>query len=131
MQRLPTDSQDPLAAPGGRTAIIAFIPGDVPETSKGMPMTSKRLLQPMIGVAALAAVALGGSALAEAATTANTPASVTAAVPPSGARTAPLTSLGGGSPPASSRVRNGRRPDRDLTDHERYVRHHQRLASIA
>lgn len=92
-------------------------------------MTSKRLLQPMVGVAALAAVALGGSAVAEAAASANAPASATEAVPPSGTATAPLTSRGAGSAPASSRVRDGHLRDPYLTDHERYVRHHQRLGS--
>ncbi len=92
-------------------------------------MTSKRLLQPMIGVAALAAVALGGSAVAEAATTANAPASATEAAPPSAIGAVPPSRLADGSAAARTRVRDGRLPDPYLTDHERYVRHHQRLGS--
>ena len=91
-------------------------------------MTRKRLLQPTIGAAALAAVALGGSAFAGAASAASGPPSpASAASPSAGAAAAPLTGLGSAMAPIPRH--DGLLHDPRLTDHERYVRHHQRLAS--
>ncbi len=90
-------------------------------------MTPKRLLQPTIGAAVLAAVALGGSASARAASAAGGASSpAIAAGPSAGAGAAPLTGLGSAAAPIARH--DGVLHDPYLTDHERYVRHLQRLA---
>ena len=95
-------------------------------------MTPKRLIQPLIGTAVLAVVTLGGSAAAGAATRAgDSPASATEAVASSGPGPAPPTGLDARLVPATSAAYDGRPYDPYLTDHERYVRHHARLASAA
>jgi hypothetical protein len=100
-------------------------------------MKLKRLNQPVIGGAVLAALALGGSALggsalAGAATTASGSSSTSSGDTPSASATAaPLTSIGGGSVRAMNHVRDSWIHDLYLTDHERYVRHHQRLTPEA
>ena len=95
-------------------------------------MTPKRLKQPTIGAAVLAAVALGGSAFAAAATAASAPPSpAAAAVPSSAAAAAPLTAVGGGSGPRGAVCPTVSSREVYLTDHERYVRHHRRLASFS
>jgi hypothetical protein len=89
----------------------------------------KRLL---IGGAGLAALALAGPAPAGAATAVSGSSSTaTADVPSAKAIAAPLTSVRGGSVRAMNHVRDSWIHDVYLTDHERYVRHHQRLASEA
>ncbi len=91
-------------------------------------MTPKRLIQPTIGAAIVAAVALGGSAFAGAASAASGPSSpAVAAGPSAGAAAAPLTGRGSATAPIPRH--DGLLHDRYLTDHERYVRHLQRLAS--
>lgn len=91
-------------------------------------MATKRLIQPTIGAAVLAAVALGGSAFAGVASAAGGPSSsATAAGPSAGAGPTPPARLG--SATATSPPHDGLLHAPYLTDHERYVRHHQRLAS--
>lgn len=93
-------------------------------------MMPKQLKQLALAGAALAALALGGSALAGAATAASgSSATGTADVSSSKAIAVPLTSVGGGSVLAMDHVRDSWIHDLSLTDHERYLRHHQRLAS--
>jgi Spy/CpxP family protein refolding chaperone len=95
-----------------------------------MTMTFKRLKQPVIGAAVLAALALGGSALAGSAAAAGGSSSTAAGdVPSAKATAAPLSSVGGGSLQAMNHVRDGWIHDLYLTDHQRYVRHHQRLGT--
>jgi hypothetical protein len=125
-------------------------------------MMQKRLKQLVIGGAVLAALALGGSVSAGAATDSSGPSSTTATLQASGgglpalgstrapetaahkgaettvaagatakAGAAPLTVGRGGSVGAMHHVRDGWIRDLYLTDHEQYVRHHQRLASQA
>lgn len=90
-------------------------------------MTPKRLLQPTIGAAVLAAVALGGSAFAGATSAAGRPSSpAVAAGPAAGAAMAPLTGLRSATAPIPRH--DGLLHDPYLSDHERYVRHLQRLA---
>jgi hypothetical protein len=91
-------------------------------------MMQKRLKQLVIGGAVLAAVALGGSASAGAATGSSSGSSSTMA---SKASAAPLTRVRGGSVGAMHHERDSWIHDLYLTDHEQYVRHHQRLASQA
>jgi hypothetical protein len=84
-------------------------------------MISKRLKQLVLGSAALAALAFGGSASAGAATsTGDAGAKISAA---------PLASVRGGSAGAMNHVPDSRIHDLYLTDHEQYLRHHERLAS--
>jgi hypothetical protein len=91
-------------------------------------MIRKRLKQLVIGGAALGALVLGGSAITGAAagstgsSSATTALHATAAVP---------ASVGGATTSAMNHVRDARIGDPDLTDHELYVRHHQRLATLA
>jgi len=75
---------------------------------------SKRLKQLVLGGAALAALAFGGSASAGAATS-------------NGA--SPVAGVRGGSVGAMSHVRDSWIHDLSLTDHEHYLRHHERLGS--
>ena len=131
---------------------MAFIPGDVPDHGKGTAMTQKRLKQFVIGGAVLATVAFGGSASAGAAT-GSSGSSSTIATPqassggaspvlmstrtritagdPAKAGAAPLTRVRRGSVGAMHHVRDSWIHDLYLTDHQQYVRHHQRLASQA
>lgn len=74
-------------------------------------MMMKRPKQLLIGGAIIAAIALGGSLAAGAAS----------------ATAAPLTAA----PLASPSTNRAVSPALSLTDHERYVLHHQRLASAA
>ncbi len=95
-------------------------------------MTFKRLKHLVIGGSAVAALALGSSAAAGAATAPSGSASTaTGSVASARASTAPNTSVRGGSAGAMNHVRDGWIHDLYLTDHEHYVRHHQRLASDA
>ena len=95
-------------------------------------MTPKRLIQPLIGAAVLAVIAIGGSTAAGAATrTSDSSVSATRAATPPGAGAAGPTGLDARPVPETSAAYDGRLHDPDLTDHERYVRHHQRLASAA
>jgi hypothetical protein len=126
-------------------------------------MMRKRLKQLVIGGAALAALALDGSASVGAATGSSGSSSPTATLQASGGgeppaltstrapgttahenaettvtadaaakvSAAPLTRVRGGSVGAMYHVRDGWIRDLYLTDHEQYVRHHQRLASMA
>ena len=115
-------------------------------------MMQKRLKQPVIGGAVLAALALGGSGSAGAATNSSGSSSTTATpqtssggrlpalsstrAPVTGTAAAkvsatPLTMGRGGSVGAMHHVRDGWIRDQYLTDHEQYIRHHQRLASHA
>ena len=95
-------------------------------------MMPKRLKQLVIAGAVSAALALGGSALAGAATVASGSSSTaTGDIPSATASAAPLTSVHGGSVGAMNHVRDSWIHDLYLTDHEQYVRHHQRLASGA
>jgi hypothetical protein len=127
-------------------------------------MMLKRLKQLVIGGAVLAALFLGSSSIAGAATGSGGASSAT--VIPQGsisegprpgftsacapgtaahdrtektvprdatakASVAPLATARGGSAGAMHHVRDSWIHDLYLTDHERYVRHHQRLASLA
>ncbi len=76
-------------------------------------MISKRLKQLLVGSAAVAALAFGSSASAGAAASTSGSASATIAT---------LQKSGSG---------DGWVHDPYLTDHEQYVRHHERLASAA
>jgi hypothetical protein len=95
-------------------------------------MILKRLKQLVIGSAVLpAALAVGSSASAEAATVNSSgPSSTLATVQESSSAKAGAVGLAaarGGS--AMSHVRDSWIHDLYLTDHEHYVRHHERLAS--
>ncbi len=99
-------------------------------------MTFKRLKQLVIGGPVLAALALGGSASAGAATvhaprpSAHEVAEKTLAADPAAkASAAPLASGRGRPADAMSHIRDSWVHDLYLTDHERYIRHHERLAS--
>jgi hypothetical protein len=84
-------------------------------------MMWKRLKQLVIGSAIVpAALAVGSSASAEAATGNSSGQSSTVA---------PLVTERGGSAGAMNHVRDSWIHDLYLTDHEQYVRHHERLAS--
>jgi hypothetical protein len=83
-------------------------------------MTSKRLKQLVLGSAALAVLVFGGSASAGAATSTGSSSSATIAT---------HASVRGGSVGAMNHVRDSWIHDLYLTDHEQYLRHHQRLAS--
>lgn len=90
----------------------------------------KPLKRLVIGGAALAALSLGGPALAGAAAAASGSSSTaTGDVPSAKASAAPLASVRGGSVRVMNHVRDSWIHELSLTDHERYVRHHQRLAS--
>ena len=96
----------------------------------------KRLKQLVIGGAALAALALGSSASAGAATGTGPSSSAAATLQElitgdAGARAsaAALASVRVGSVDALDHVRDSWIHDLYLTDHELYVRHHERLAS--
>jgi hypothetical protein len=94
----------------------------------------KRLKQLVIGSAVLpAALAVGSPASAEAVTVNSSGQSSTLATlqESSSAKTsaAPLARSRGGSAGAMSHVRDSWVHDLYLTDHESYVRHHERLAS--
>lgn len=91
-----------------------------PGHDKGTTMISKRLKQLVLGGAALAALAFGASASAGAA--ASTGSSSSAAV-------ATNATVRGGSVGAMNHVRDGWIHDLYLTDHEHYLRHHERLGS--
>ena len=82
-------------------------------------MTSKRLKQLLLGSAALAAFAFGGSATAGATTSTSG----------SSSSAAPLASVRGGSVGAMNHVRDSWIHELSLSDHEQYLRHHERLAS--
>ena len=99
-------------------------------------MMLKRLKQLVIGSAALAALALGSSATAGAAAGTGGSSSAAATLQDevtgdAGARAGagPLASAGVGSVSALNHVRDSWIHDLYLTDHELYVRHHERLAS--
>jgi Spy/CpxP family protein refolding chaperone len=92
-------------------------------------MMQKRLKQLLIGGAILAALALGSSASAGAATDSNGSSSTMATLQASS--TAPLTIGRGGSVGAMHHVRDSWIHDLYLTDHQQYARHHQRPASQA
>jgi hypothetical protein len=91
----------------------------------------KRLKQLAIGGAALVALALGSSAIASAATASTGLSSTTATPQASGAVPTPRFTPAD-APARAAHDNVERTPIRDLrgTDHERYVRHHQRLASL-
>jgi hypothetical protein len=92
----------------------------------------KRLKHLVMGGSALAALALGSSAVAGAATAPSGSASTaTGAIASARTSAAPPTSARGGSAGAMNHVRDGWIHDLHLTDHEHYLRHHQRLASEA
>ena len=91
-------------------------------------MALKRLKQLVIGVAALAALALGSSAVTGAAAGSTGSSSTTTTLQASASAPA---NAGGGTTGAISHVRAGRIGDPQLTDHELYVRHYQRLATPA
>jgi len=86
-------------------------------------MASKRLKQLAIGGAASAALALGSSAVTGAAAGSTGSSSTTTTLNARAAAPAGVTG-------AANHVRDGRIGDPQLTDHELYVRHHQRLASL-
>jgi hypothetical protein len=99
-------------------------------------MMLKRLKQLVIGGATLAALALGSSATAGAAAgTSGSPSASTTlqeavtADPGAKANAAPLASVGVGWVGAVNHVRDRWIHDLYLTDHELYIRHHERLAS--
>ncbi|HME01701.1 MAG TPA: hypothetical protein VKG38_01550 [Solirubrobacteraceae bacterium] len=99
-------------------------------------MTLKRLKQLVIGGPVLVALALGGSASAGAATAhAPRPSAhditekTLTADPAAKASAAPLVSGRGRPADAMSHIRDSWIHDLYLTDHEQYVRHHERLAS--
>ena len=107
-------------------------------------MMSKPLTQLVPGGAVLAALALGGSASGEAATPSSGSSSTTATLEASGRGGLPapssdaakasavrLTTARGGSAGAMHHIHDGWIRDLYLTDHEHYVRHHKRLASVA
>ena len=95
-------------------------------------MRRKRLKQLVIGSAVLAALALGSSPSAGAATENSGSSSATASgAPAAKVSAAPLTADRGGSVGAMHHVRDSWIHDLYLTDHQQYVRHHQRLASQA
>jgi hypothetical protein len=89
-------------------------------------MMLKRLKQLVIGGAALGALVLGSSAVTGAAAGGTGSSSTTTTLQ---ARAAAPASAGSTS--AMDHVRDGRIGDPHLTDHELYVRHHQRLATLA
>ena len=92
----------------------------------------KRLKHLVMGGSVLAALTLGSSAVAGAATAPSGSASTaTGAIASAKASAAPPTSARGGSAGAMNHVRDGWIHDLYLTDHEHYLRHHQRLASEA
>ncbi|HSZ04830.1 MAG TPA: hypothetical protein VK778_06470 [Solirubrobacteraceae bacterium] len=96
-------------------------------------MMLKRLKQLVIGSAVLpAALAVGSSASAEAATVNSSGPSSTPTTLQEGSAKASAVGLAagrGGSAGAMSHVRDSWIHDLHLTDHEHYVRHHERLAS--
>jgi len=91
-------------------------------------MALKRLKQIVLGGAALAALALGSSAVTGAAAGSTGSSSTTTTLH---ARAAAPASACAGTTGALNHVRDGRIGDPHLTDHELYVRHHQRLATPA
>jgi hypothetical protein len=91
-------------------------------------MMLKRLKQLVIGGAALGALVLGSSAITGAAAGSTGSSSATTTLH---ARAAAPASVGGGTTGAMNHVRDVRIGDTHLTDHELYVRHHRRLATLA
>jgi hypothetical protein len=96
----------------------------------------KRLKQLVIGAATLAALAMGSAPTAGAArgtsgssSTAATLKKAVAGDSPTRASAAPSADVGVGSVRALNHIRDGWIHDVYLTDHELYVRHHERLAS--
>jgi hypothetical protein len=97
-------------------------------------MTLKRLKQLVIGGAVVVGLALGAPAVAGAA--AGMAGSPSPAVTvqagkggqPLNAGATVLASVRGGSTGATNHARDGSIPHVHLSDHEQYVRHHQRLA---
>jgi hypothetical protein len=96
-------------------------------------MNQKRLKQLVIAGAVLTALVLDSSASARAATDGSGSSSTTTVAADTAAKAsaAPLTVNRGGSVRATHGVRDNWIRDLYLTDHEQYVRHHQRLASQA
>jgi hypothetical protein len=83
-------------------------------------MTLKRLEQLVIGGAVVAALALGAPAVAGAATGMNGSSAPTVTLQAGKGEQTPTA--------AADHARNGSTPALHLSDHEQYVRHHQRLA---
>jgi hypothetical protein len=100
-------------------------------------MRKKRIKHLVIAGAALTALALGSSASAGAATDSSSSSPTIATVQassnagPPAYLTSTRTRVRGGSVGAMHHVRDGWIHDLYLTDHQQYVRHHQRLASQA
>ena len=129
--RLSGDPQAPLATPRGTPAIITLIPGHVPDQGEKSTTMLKRLTHLVVGGSVLGALALGGSAVAAAATAPSGSASTATGALAPARSAAPPASVRGDSAGAVNHVRDGRVHDRYLTDHEHYLRHHQRLTSEA
>jgi len=92
-------------------------------------MMLKRLKQVVIGSAAVAALALGGSVIAGAATgSSGSPSNTATMLGSSGG--GPTPALASPNAPGTAAHANAAKTV-TLTDHELYVRHHQRLASRA
>ena len=95
----------------------------------------KRLRQLVIGGVVPAALAVGSSASAGAATGLGGPsppaATLQAGHPAAETSGTALAGLRGGSVGAANRLRERATGELSLTDHEQYVRHHQRLATPA
>lgn len=104
------DPRVPLARLPATSAIVELIPGLDPDEEKETVMQNRpmqnRPQQLLVASAVCAALALGSSAVAAAATDRSGPASTTI-----------------------DHARESWIGEQSLTDHEQYLRHHQRLAS--
>jgi len=108
--------------------ILVLIPEHVPDNDKEATMMLKRPKQLVIRGAAVAALVLGGSAIAGAATGSSSSPSTPATLNGSGG--GPTVAFTSPNTPETT-VHANTEKTVALTDHERYVRHHQRLAPMA
>ena len=139
------DPYAPFTLLKGSRSIVALKPRGRPGPRQGATMRQKRLQHLVVGGALLAALAPGGSPGAGAATDSSGSSSTATSpqtsngrrLPARGSPRAPGEAADGTADPtvagagALHHVRDGWTPGQYLTDHEQYVRHHQRLASQA